>query len=500
MMTVRNSKHSHDYVLKTQSAPTSASNDRLCHICGSTFAKAFLPAHQRTCVKRSVKTSARTSRVGLAFSAAANVRTSFYPCTNCMENIPHHKLSEHLRTCRGAHTRSSTASVLRRGADAHRQQPSTRMTATTLTREAVLMRANQALQRNSKNSPGRMNGFDGDWDLDRQAFHGPYEFETHKSTSRAAAAAERQMEPPNRFVPKRTVTSAANLTNRSGQSSKNTFSQHHDYHDAEHWESDRMHHSLYDYEKEDTGRITHPEYNHSSQEGRRLSSTSAAYQQSSSFGQHESSSSLEESYVDGPRIPCPSCGRKFMEQERLDKHMAACAKSQKPRKIFDASKARVRGTELEQYANRRSDTGQLGSLKQKGLPHDEILLKPRKANWRAKHEKFIQMVRAARQPHPSSNSTEKKTGTVTRTPVGPSEPDPDLVPCDYCGRRFNHDTAVRHIPFCRDSKQKSQHRSSARPHNASNASSPSKEDMLKKRTAYRPPLPKVKGKSPIKMQ
>lgn len=105
------------------------------------------------------------------------------------------------------------------------------------------------------------------------------------------------------------------------------------------------------------------------------------------------------------------------------------------------------------------------------------------------------MVRAARQP--DDNTDKSKKGTSSRSFV-PSEPDPDLVPCEYCGRRFNPDTAARHMPFCRDSKQKAQYRPMAKSQGAEHSAVTSKEDMLKKRTAYRPPLPKTKARSPKK--
>jgi len=51
-----------------------------------------------------------------------------------------------------------------------------------------------------------------------------------------------------------------------------------------------------------------------------------------------------------PNLPCPNCNRKFMEQDRLDKHYAICSKSKKSRKVFDTVKARVVGTDMEKYA------------------------------------------------------------------------------------------------------------------------------------------------------
>ncbi|PKU45632.1 zinc finger c2hc domain-containing protein 1c [Limosa lapponica baueri] len=46
---------------------------------------------------------------------------------------------------------------------------------------------------------------------------------------------------------------------------------------------------------------------------------------------------------------CSFCGRKFL-CTRLEKHMSVCGKSQgSKRKVFDSSRARARGTELEQF-------------------------------------------------------------------------------------------------------------------------------------------------------
>lgn len=46
-----------------------------------------------------------------------------------------------------------------------------------------------------------------------------------------------------------------------------------------------------------------------------------------------------------------------------DKHMGACSKAKKPRKTYDATKARVKGTELEQYASKAKANGMLDDRK-----------------------------------------------------------------------------------------------------------------------------------------
>jgi hypothetical protein len=38
--------------------------------------------------------------------------------------------------------------------------------------------------------------------------------------------------------------------------------------------------------------------------------------------------------------------------------------------------------------------------------------------------------------------------------MAPSAPDPSLIQCDFCGRRFNDKAAERHIPFCKEKSQR----------------------------------------------
>ncbi|KAI8923692.1 hypothetical protein BC831DRAFT_469845 [Entophlyctis helioformis] len=185
----------------------------------------------------------------------------------------------------------------------------------------------------------------------------------------------------------------------------------------------------------------------------------------------------------GPLIPCYICGRKFM-QERLDKHTDACAKASKARKVFDASKARAKGTDIEKYTGKgpregRSDGASAGPAKP-----------PKKNNWRIKHE---------------------AAGPEDGAPV--IDPNPDYVTCPSCNRRFNEDSGARHIPLCKERVSHSTARKAqpAAPfsgrggagrgrsnghghHGAPAAPVETKEDMLKRRTAYKPPAPKTLGK------
>lgn len=60
--------------------------------------------------------------------------------------------------------------------------------------------------------------------------------------------------------------------------------------------------------------------------------------------------SAKSSIVNDGLDECKHCGRRFAS-DRLQKHESICGKTaQKKRKVFDATKHRVQGTEMEQYA------------------------------------------------------------------------------------------------------------------------------------------------------
>ncbi|KAF1491789.1 Zinc finger C2HC domain-containing protein 1C, partial [Megadyptes antipodes antipodes] len=134
---------------------------------------------------------------------------------------------------------------------------------------------------------------------------------------------------------------------------------------------------------------------------------------------------------------CSFCGRKFL-CTRLEKHTSICGKSQgSKRKVFDSSRARARGTELEQYQQ----------LKSSERPQSKP---PRRNNWRQKHEVFIQTLRQARQVQ----QVLSKGGKVSDLPPLPSIENPDYVACPYCRRQFAPQAAERHIPKCKTIKNR----------------------------------------------
>ncbi|NWW33223.1 ZC21C protein, partial [Panurus biarmicus] len=135
---------------------------------------------------------------------------------------------------------------------------------------------------------------------------------------------------------------------------------------------------------------------------------------------------------------CSFCNRKFL-CTRLEKHMSICGKNQgSKRKVFDSSKARARGTELEQYQQWKSSRSP-----QSKTP-------PRKNNWKQKHEALVHIMSQARQ---MQQSLAKGTKVSDLPPLPPIE-NPDYVACTYCGRKFAPRVAERHIPKCKNIKNR----------------------------------------------
>ncbi|XP_036397394.1 zinc finger C2HC domain-containing protein 1C [Megalops cyprinoides] len=123
-------------------------------------------------------------------------------------------------------------------------------------------------------------------------------------------------------------------------------------------------------------------------------------------------------------LPCRLCHRNFAA-DRLEKHRKVCEKVQRStRKVFDSSKYRAKGTDLEEYlkTNSRRKTPEL-----------------KKTNWRQKHEAFIRSLRQARMP-----------AKVALQPQPCMDDDDDYQTCPHCARRFAPGPAERHIPKCQN--------------------------------------------------
>ncbi|KAM8783262.1 zinc finger C2HC domain-containing protein 1C isoform 1-T2 [Rhynchonycteris naso] len=134
---------------------------------------------------------------------------------------------------------------------------------------------------------------------------------------------------------------------------------------------------------------------------------------------------------------CSHCGRKFLLL-RLERHSNVCSRMQgSKRKVFDSSRARAKGTELEQYLNWKR-------------PASVKAEPPRKSNWRQKHESFIRTLRQARE----IQQVIAKGGDPSHLPpILPAE-NPDYLQCPHCSRHFAPKVAERHIPKCKTIKNR----------------------------------------------
>uniref|UniRef100_A0A8D2Q6W1 Zinc finger C2HC-type containing 1C n=1 Tax=Varanus komodoensis TaxID=61221 RepID=A0A8D2Q6W1_VARKO len=145
---------------------------------------------------------------------------------------------------------------------------------------------------------------------------------------------------------------------------------------------------------------------------------------------------------------CSSCGRRLY-CSRLEKHISICNKNHgSKRKVFDSSKARAKGTELETYhLLKGSDISQVVSCPNTDQ-HEPLFC--RQSNWRQKHESFIKTLRRAREVQ----RVISKGGKASDLPPVPAMENPDYKLCPYCTRQFAPKVAERHIPKCKNIKNR----------------------------------------------
>ncbi|KAL5248070.1 hypothetical protein ACHWQZ_G017297 [Mnemiopsis leidyi] len=123
---------------------------------------------------------------------------------------------------------------------------------------------------------------------------------------------------------------------------------------------------------------------------------------------------------------CPTCYRTF-NPDVLKRHLPICNKvNTKVRKPMDIQKMRVAGTDI------------------KLPPKNERVVeqKPKKSDWKEKHQEFLRNIRYARE----AKAAEERGEVIAPPP--PSQKPSDHVQCPTCGRSFNPNAAERHIKFC----------------------------------------------------
>ena len=154
------------------------------------------------------------------------------------------------------------------------------------------------------------------------------------------------------------------------------------------------------------------------------------------------------------------CGRTF-NLKAFARHAKICKKVfEEKRKEFDSQSARLAGTGANPGA-RAGPTGTFAGSRRGAGARAREPVRPgggpsssssssasasasasasssaKSAKWKARSEQFRAAMRAARDPGAAP---------------APAGPDPSLVPCPHCGRRFNEKAAERHIPKCQTIK------------------------------------------------
>ncbi|KAL4152525.1 hypothetical protein PRNP1_009454 [Phytophthora ramorum] len=155
-------------------------------------------------------------------------------------------------------------------------------------------------------------------------------------------------------------------------------------------------------------------------------------------------------YADGSEVmeQCHNCNRKF-NAASFEKHQRICEKVfSGPRKVFNMAAKRLEGTDAEKIA-REGKVKTTGGSRKAPLSATEQPIKAKNAvDWKQKSEMFRNAMKASR------DVTKALKEGKELPPMVPSAPDPSLIQCEYCSRRFNDKAAERHINFCREKSQR----------------------------------------------
>ncbi|OWZ03812.1 hypothetical protein PHMEG_00024394 [Phytophthora megakarya] len=158
-------------------------------------------------------------------------------------------------------------------------------------------------------------------------------------------------------------------------------------------------------------------------------------------------------YADGSEQmeQCQNCNRSF-NIASFQKHQKVCAKVfSEHRKVFNMTAKRLEGTEAEKIAKEAKAKAKSSGVNGRKTPlsaTEQPIKVKAAADWKQKSEMFRNAMKASRDV-----SQALKEGKEL-PPVVPSAPDPSLIQCEYCSRRFNEKAAERHINFCREKSQR----------------------------------------------
>eukprot|EP00927_Polykrikos_kofoidii_P066967 TRINITY_DN6251_c0_g1_i1.p1 TRINITY_DN6251_c0_g1~~TRINITY_DN6251_c0_g1_i1.p1 ORF type:complete len:542 (-),score=122.28 TRINITY_DN6251_c0_g1_i1:209-1834(-) len=145
----------------------------------------------------------------------------------------------------------------------------------------------------------------------------------------------------------------------------------------------------------------------------------------------------------GPLVPCPDCGRKFL-QDRIGKHVAHCKKVfMQKRKQFNSAESRLGGMENahDLIANANKLEKKRASEK-KGK--DSGVAVP---EWKKQSLSFRAAILAAKAAAGDEGAA-AKAQEIQQTLDAAGGADSHLLKCPHCSRTFNKEAGERHIAIC----------------------------------------------------
>jgi len=155
------------------------------------------------------------------------------------------------------------------------------------------------------------------------------------------------------------------------------------------------------------------------------------------------------SVIDTELFPCSSCGRKF-NSKALQIHQRKCDKVfGEKRKAFNTQAQRITGKEHEKMlkqAKRKEVQEKREASKPKRFEDQPIKGGKKPSKWKAQSDQLREAMKQQR----LIAKYEKEGKSLAELPpvAAPSGPDPSLIQCPHCQRRFNEKAAERHIPKC----------------------------------------------------
>ncbi|CAD8088726.1 unnamed protein product [Paramecium primaurelia] len=144
-------------------------------------------------------------------------------------------------------------------------------------------------------------------------------------------------------------------------------------------------------------------------------------------------------------IECPEgCGRKF-KRSALQKHIKVCKKVfQEKRKAFDTKEHRIINQDHAKLLQKQQQEEQIQQQQQQKKKQiqtkidDRPLQGQKKPKWKQQSEQF----RAAMKLNKGVPLTQQEQVAIEEVD--------DRVQCEHCGRKFNEQTALKHIPSCKE--------------------------------------------------